>query len=100
MMPQVMVQRRYLTVDGMRAPVRDILESLVVLRGGGMQEAGEEHSSITNVNTTDSLSIDEFPKNLSIVVANLFFKVEMLSSAFSGTNEANQSLGEVWGKGH
>ena len=100
MMPQVMVQRRYLTVDGMRAPVHDILESLVVLRGWGMGEVGEEHSSITNVDTANSVRVDELPRNLTIGIAHLFFKFKMLGSAFLGTNEAAQSLGEVRGKGH
>ena len=78
----------------------DALKGLVVLKGGGMQEMGEERSSVTDVDAANSVSVDEFSKNLSIVMAHLFFKVEMLSSAFLGTNEATQSLGEVQGKGH
>ena len=53
MMPQVMVQWRYLTGDGMRVPIHDVtgvsddsLDSLVVLRGWGMREDWEKRVAV------------------------------------------------------
>ena len=78
----------------------DALKGLVVLKGGSMGEVGEERGSVTDVDAVDSVRVDELSKNLTIGITHLFFKFKMLGSAFLGTNEAAQSLGEVQGKGH
>ena len=58
MMPQVMVQWRYLTGDGMRVPIHDAtgvsdnsLDSLVVLRGWGMRQDREKRVAVQPMST-------------------------------------------------